>query len=895
MIGTSRLVARRASGHLGVLLTACLTALVAAVLLVSATVMAPGVAENALERTLAAADGNDSALTVSTGLDDHVDDLDAGVHAAADSQPGVVASISSWISSTAFTATGLAADDRLAITSIDRIADHAELSEGRWPAAAASTSPAPEAAIHAAALDRLGVAVGDTVTVEPLTGAGAPVTITVVGTYLPTDADDPIWDGHGDGVQPAESDDLTIVGPVVVERAALLTQIQPGTASVSWRLPLDTSAVTIGNADDVSAGLAELTTEIRDLRAGQQGRQMSIISGARELIGSAQDAASSARALLLVIVAMLTVLGIWALAFTARLVAVRRAPATALLRARGADDASLLRWSLAGNLLPALAVAAAAPPLAELALRPLRVSGALAEGDGMSALAPAGWVVAAALAVLWLILMVSADVSAGRSISGVALASSRPRRAAVQRAGLDLVLLALALVALQQLRRPPETASELVLVVAPAVIVLAGTVVLIRALPWVAGVVARAARARPGAAAMLGATETARRSARHVAAAILVVLAITVSVFAATTQRTWTTFSAATVDVTEPADVRVEASFAAPDAMHGFENGLADLPGIDASMRVFRDELTIEDLELTVLAFDIAAAPDIVRMDAATARALRGLADDAGDGVLPALITRDAAESLGLGVGDETALDLRNSPIRYRVAGLVDAVPGVPEATAILVDGPSLANQLGDKTDDVLDDAIADEWWLAAGDDSTAGTLAAAAAELPGTTGVTTHAAARTASVDDPAAAGLVTGLTAGLAFAAAFVLIGVVVHTVTTLQARSSEFAVMRAIGLGRRGLTSAVSVEQAVLLGFSTVTGLGLGVLVAWLVVPHTVGGLTGLPEVPPLRLDVPWELIAVLGAGIVVLALVLVAVQGRLTRRIDVAAVLRAGEDT
>ena len=45
MLGSTRLVIRRAASHLGVLLTAMLTAVVVATLLVSATVLAPGVAE----------------------------------------------------------------------------------------------------------------------------------------------------------------------------------------------------------------------------------------------------------------------------------------------------------------------------------------------------------------------------------------------------------------------------------------------------------------------------------------------------------------------------------------------------------------------------------------------------------------------------------------------------------------------------------------------------------------------------------------------------------------------------------------------------------------------------------------------------------------------------------
>ncbi|HEU0042175.1 MAG TPA: FtsX-like permease family protein, partial [Jiangellaceae bacterium] len=185
------------------------------------------------------------------------------------------------------------------------------------------------------------------------------------------------------------------------------------------------------------------------------------------------------------------------------------------------------------------------------------------------------------------------------------------------------------------------------------------------------------------------------------------------------------------------------------------------------------------------------------------------------------------------------------------------------------------------------------EWWLSTSDDGAA--AAAAAPAVPDVISASTHADLAEQAGNDPAAAGLTTGLTAGLVFAGVFVLIGVVVHTVTALQSRSGEFAVIRAIGLGRRGIAGAATVEQGVLLGFSTLAGLGLGLLVSWLVVPHTVGGLAGLSDVPPLRLQVPWEIITGLGVAIVVLAAILISVQTTLTRHIDVPAVLRAGEDT
>ncbi|HEY9413079.1 MAG TPA: FtsX-like permease family protein [Jiangellaceae bacterium] len=873
------------------LLTATLTALVAAVLLVSATVLAPGVAESALQRTLHNADVDDTTLTASTGLDDEWSQLNQGVRAAVDARPGLIDQVTATMWSTAYTATGLGADDRLAIASFGGAERWAEPVEGRLPEPGAAVT---EAAMHAAALEAAGIVVGDTLTVTPLTGSAPPTQVTVVGSYLPLAPDDPIWRGNGSGFGGAEQSDLRVVGPLLFDDADLLGTIAPTTATAGWRLPLAVDDVRLDTAPTVGDDLAALSTEIGDLRAGERGQQMAVSGGTVELVDQAREAASAARALLLVIVVMLAVLGVWALAFTARLVATRRAPTTALLRARGADEGRVLRWSLAGTLGPAVAVALAAPPLAELALRPLRDQGALGGAVDTSALAGSGWAVSAVVALVWLVLMVAADRSAGRSMAGVAAAGARPRRAAAQRVGLDLLLVALGVLALQQLRRPPDTASEVVLVIAPSLVVLAGTVVLVRALPWVAGAVATIANARPGAAAMLGANETSRRSVRHVAACVLVVLAITVSVFAASTQSSWSRFSSDTVDLAEPADVRVRSATSDPDTAEQTAAALADLPGVDAVMPVTRSTYSEGDVSIAVVGID----PDLaatMRWDERSARgdisgALRSIADPGFSEPLPVLVTPAMADRLGLAVGDQATLALPGASAVFEVAGLVDAVPGSSEASAMLTNRTALALR--------LDREIPDEWWVATsdGDDpATAATAAEAAAALPAVGAVTTHAEAAQRSADDPSAAGVVAGLTAGLVFAAVFVLIGVVVHTVTSFQARVGEYAVVRAIGLGRRGIAGSVSVEQSVLLGFSTLAGLALGLLVAWLVVPHTVGGLAGLPEVPPLVLEVPWDVVAALAAAIIVLTAALIVIQTRMTRAIDVPGVLRAGEDT
>ncbi|PSK96633.1 FtsX-like permease family protein [Haloactinopolyspora alba] len=872
MFGSARLVRRRATGHLGVSLTAGLTALVTAVLLVSAVVLAPSVAESALERTLDDADAAEASLAGSTGLDGRWTELDEDVRSAA-ADSGVVGAVTATVIGTAFTLPGTADRTRVAVGYVQDAGSRARLDAGRWPDGGAA---AAETVVHRAAADELGLEPGDAIEVRPLTGSAGPVPVTVVGTYEPDAPGHPVWRDYGAGVRPAGGDGFTVLGPLLFDRDDLLDRVVASSATAQWLLPLDTSAVTLGSAGHAADALRGLTSTLSDLRAGEAGQQMAVTGDVAALVERADDAASSTRALLLVVVAMLTVLGVWALAFTARLVAVRRAPATALLRSRGAGERTVLRWSALGTAVPAVLVAVLAPPLADAAL-------------DESVLTGSAWAVSVGVAALWLVMMVAADVRAGRSMTGVVADSSRPRRAGAQRAGLDLVLLALGAIALQQLRRPPEEASEVVLVAAPALVVLAGAVVLIRALPWVARAAGAVGSRLAGAAAMLGGQETSRRTTRHVAASVLVVLAVTVSVFAATTQSTWETFRVDGAEVSEPADVRVTTDGAGGESPD--ENRMLRLPGVEQAMPVVRTEVrTTGDVTVDVVGVDPRRAGTTARWDARLAGGPAGskleLLGVGDDGTVPALVTSGLAERFGLSTGDATDIDL-GGPGRttVRVAGIVDAVPGTTAPNAMLTDGAALAS--------ALDRQRPDEWWLATTDDGR--DAATAAADLPGVVDTATHAGARRLALNDPSSAGVGTGLTAGLGFAAVFVLIGVVVHALTSFRARAGEYAVLRAIGLDRRGVAGTVAVEHAVLLGFSTVTGLGLGLVVAWLVVPHAVGGLAGLARsstVPPLHLDVPWPIVGALAAAVVALTVALIAVQTALTRRLDVAAVLREG---
>ena len=880
---------RLAANRAGLLAASMVTALVAATLLVIASVLAPSVAEQTFRGTVDTVPSSAHDLRATTAFDTETwDDVDAGVRKVAEQHSGIVQGVSG--AALTFAATLDAdADVRLALGAFRDIDSHAELLSGRWPESGARPT---EVVVHAEALPRLGIDVGDAVVVDLIASGTSVVDARVVGSYAPVDRDHPLWRGMGHGVQQDDSDSPVVVGPVLVTPDDLVSQVQPRATTAAWAVSVDLSAVSNDTSADAVRDVAGLRSELAEVPTGDRTTSISV-SGGSDVLERAVVAASSARAVLLVIATMVTVLAAWSLAYTSRTLADARVAATALLRARGGPApvvAGVSAMSVAG---PAILVALAAPPLAEGALRAMREQGFVASlGD------PGGsWLISIAAAVGWLVLVVFADIRSGRSVVEVAADSARPsRRSAMQRAGLDVIVLALGGLALQQLRRPAGDVPEIVLIVAPTVLVLAGTLIMIRLLPWCGRAAAwLAARAR-GVPSMLGSFEVARRPLRHVGPVAMLVLALAAAVFTASTQATWSSFRANAVLLAEPADVTVrfaQVDSAEPGAeMAERSEQLTALPGVEQAMPVFRSAVRQDFGQLDVVGMDLAHASDVMSWPAAVAGAPVGeLIEAIRNTRAGALATQPYLDLFGLTVGDRTVIRLQGRrSMDVTVVGSVGAVPAATSPYAIMLDEQILRQALGDGDPQELI-PLPTEWWLAATDDGRS--AASSAAELPGVIGVSTYAAAAQMSDTDVSYRGLYGGLIGGLVFAIMFGVVGTLLQALALYRARSGEHAVLRAVGLRRWSTVVSVTTEQVLLIGFAGVVGFGLGLAVSWATVPQTVGRLAGLPEVPPLILQTPWPVVAVLGAGTAALLTLIVAVASVGLRRVRITGVLRAGD--
>ncbi|HEX5997002.1 MAG TPA: FtsX-like permease family protein [Jiangellales bacterium] len=878
-----------------------LTALVAATLLITASVLSPAVAEQTFRGTVATAPPEDHDLRASTAFNaDTWTEIDGKVRDVVEQHGDLVDGLTAALWTTASHRQDEGADggDRIAFGAVADVDTHAELVDGRWPEPGATPV---EAVLHADALARLGLEVGDSMSIDLFTGATDTADVIVVGSFLPVQREHVLWRGMGHGVQLEGEDSTSVFGPVLIPVDDLAERIRPGSTTAAWTVRLDLSQVSFDSANAAIRSMARLRAGLADVPTGDRATKVSV-GGGTEVLELAREAAASARSVLLVIVTMITVLAAWALMFTARILAASRASVIALFRARGGPDRLVARLSILSAILPALVVAIAAPLVAELALGVLRRRDLVAASGGLEP-----WLLSIAVAAAWLGVVVVADLRSATTVRHVSAEAARPtRRAAVQRAGLDIVVLALGLLGLQQLRRPAGEAPDVVLIVAPAALVLAGAFVLVRFLPWFSRAAAALAGRTRGLSAVLGSFEIARRPLRHVAAVAMLALALAAAVFAATTQASWNVFRDDTVALAEPADLRVamEPALVIDRPVAATADMLRALPDVQQVMPVHLETGRSDTRRVELVGVDPALAGDLMRWPSAVADSSIAdlLAALPGQGDLAAVVTRRYAEELGLGVEGIAVVNVRGVALRVRVAGLVEAVPGSTEPYAMLVDQEALRLSLAEWVEVLEEGADAPElqevapapnqWWLGTVNDGSA--AAGAAAGLPGVTATSTYAEARRSSNLEVTARGVFAGLSGGLAFAAAFGIVGAVLHAVASYRSRAGEHAVLRAVGLRRSTTVVSIAVEQSLLLGFATIVGLGLGALVSWLTVPRTIGRLAGLPEVPPLELTVPWQILAALGFGAIVLLGSIVVVAAASLRTVSITSVLRAGEE-
>jgi len=187
-----------------------------------------------------------------------------------------------------------------------------------------------------------------------------------------------------------------------------------------------------------------------------------------------------------------------------------------------------------------------------------------------------------------------------------------------------------------------------------------------------------------------------------------------------------------------------------------------------------------------------------------------------------------------------------------------------------------------------------DEWWLSVAPGSALG-VSTALQTAPFSSTDVVSADARTHSLStDPVALGIIGALLLGFVATGIFALVALVVSAAVSARQRRTEFALLRALGLSGRQLSSWLWLENSSVVVVSLIAGTIIGVVISLIALPFITVTQQATTPVPGVVVQVPWD--RILALDIVVLAALVIAV-GILAvalRRIGVGSILRLGED-
>jgi len=437
---------------------------------------------------------------------------------------------------------------------LDAITAHAVLVSGHWPGGRVS-GPIP-AALPASAAALLHVTTGDVLQMRDRLSNHL-VRFVVTGLYRPRQVSEPYWGLNDIGPDGSSTlSNFTTYGPLTVPSWAFAGPLPvdggswvavPRTAS----LPADQLRTIADNVNGLRDALAQAVT-LPDL---------TLTTGLPSVLNGTASNLDVARSLLAICAVLLFLLAAAALLAVARLLAGQREGESAMLTARGANRWQLVRLA-AAEAVPLCVLCAVAGALAGVGLARLLA------GTGSAGVGWAAFRVAAAVGAGALVIMLVPVVSTVTPGTARARRGRQAAIAGVTRAGADLALVLLAVVAGWELRHYSAVSAgaggnfgvDPVIVAAPALALAGGTVLALRLLP--AGGKAGdllAARGRRLTAAMAS-WQISRLPIRQGGAALLIVLAVATGTLALSQRQSWTRSVQDQAAFNAGADVRVQAS-----------------------------------------------------------------------------------------------------------------------------------------------------------------------------------------------------------------------------------------------------------------------------------------------------------------------------------------------
>ena len=459
----------------------------------------------------------------------------------------------------------------------------ARLTAGSWPAGARAGQPIP-AALPALAARNLGLRVGSVLTATDPSSGGR-ITLRVSGLYQPIRPTAPYWQIDGIGPAGVTEDGGFIYGPAVVSPAAF------GGEAHGMLTPSQLSVVALPQVVGIRmAAVSPLAHEIA--KAASAIDNSGYLTASTEmplLLADALAGLATARSLVLISGLQLLLLACVALALASRLLASYREEETALLAARGAARRQLIRQSLVEAAI-AVAASAAVGAVAGSFL----AAALLSHLTGLPAQPPApgttAWLATAVLAVVCQGIVIWPTLRPPLPGAARTRRGRSARLAVAISAGADVALIALAVLAVRELRSYSAAAQaasgggiDPVIAVAPALALAGLAIVPLRLLPVAArGLERLTARTSRFGTAMAN-WEISRRPLRQSGPALLVILAVGASTLGLAEYQSWRRSVHDQAAFATGAQVSVQSPLFAPTAD---ATRIPRLPGVTAAMPV---------------------------------------------------------------------------------------------------------------------------------------------------------------------------------------------------------------------------------------------------------------------------------------------------------------------
>ncbi len=487
---------------------------------------------------------------------------------------------------------------------------------GRAPAAASGDGPV-EVALPAVAAEALELKPGGRFTVTDRLRDKKQEAL-VTGVYEAVDPSDPYWQLDPLGGRGVRKLAFTTYGPLLTDPSVLASGALSG-GNTAWLATADFAGLTTGSIDglrDASAAAPKALSAAPVFSSGVTAR-----TSLPTVLDQLDRALLVSRSTLMIVAVQLVLLAAYALLLVARLLNSERDGERELLRARGGSRGRITSFAALEALLLAVPAAIVAPLLAG----PL--TGLLADRGDLSRIglrvgaSSTGtvWLVSAGVALACALAVVAPSLTAGAG-------GRRTRAAALPgpvRAGADIGLLLIAAVAYWQLDRQAgggaisgDQAGGLgvdpLLVVAPALALLAGTVLTLRLLPPAARLAERRAAKGRGLPAALAGWQFSRRPLRGAGPVLLLVLSVAMGMLAIGQSASWDRSQSDQADFASGASVRMAAGTGSGPATAG---AYSSLPGVRQAAPAYRADVEVAGGRMAeIVALDTAHADERMLM-----------------------------------------------------------------------------------------------------------------------------------------------------------------------------------------------------------------------------------------------------------------------------------------